>query len=90
MISLPPGRYCPSCNNSLTVVAMPDGSDPMLPKAGDMTVCVYCAEVLVYLEDCHTRPANLDDMLKAGDKAVREIGAMQEAIRQTAVFGQRR
>jgi hypothetical protein len=29
-------------------------------------------------------------MLKAGDKAVRQIGAMQEAIRQTAVFGQRR
>jgi hypothetical protein len=74
MIDLPPGRYCPSCNNSLTVVAMPDGSEPHLPKPGDMTVCVYCA----------------DDMLKAGDKAVRQIGAMQEAIRQTAVFGQRR
>jgi hypothetical protein len=90
MTDLPPGRFCPSCNNEHSAVSFPDGKDPLTPKPGDMTVCVYCAEVLVYLEDCHTRPANLDDMLKAGDKAVRQIGAMQEAIRQTAVFGQRR
>ena len=48
-VRLPP-CLCPVCESKLDAATATDGDD-VLPKSGDITVCFYCAAVLVFTDD---------------------------------------
>ncbi len=42
--------HCPTCGSHFDAVSAPDGSRlARLPQNGDLTVCWYCTDLLVYL-----------------------------------------
>lgn len=46
---LPPCK-CPTCDTILDAATSTDGYDTT-PKAGDVTVCIYCNDVLEFTDD---------------------------------------
>lgn len=55
---------CPSCRQILEGEAAPD-TTYREPKAGDMTACLYCAEILVFTDDRRLREATPAELLHA-------------------------
>jgi hypothetical protein len=45
-----PTRKCPVCETKLNAATAVDAAD-VLPETGDITVCFYCAAVLVFAPD---------------------------------------
>lgn len=45
-----PEACCPSCEHTLDAATSADGSDQR-PQAGDLSVCFYCASVLMFNDD---------------------------------------
>jgi len=45
-----PQTACPVCSTKLDAATDPDGTDA-LPKVGDITICLHCAEVMEFGAD---------------------------------------
>lgn len=53
-----PECSCPWCHQKLDAAMAADPSDPdATPSPGDATVCIYCAQVLVFADDLTLRAA---------------------------------
>jgi hypothetical protein len=75
-----PVCQCPTCESTLDAALASDGSD-LAVVPGDVTMCVYCTEILEFTEefmltkvDINTLPIELQDslvMIKIGIQAQR-------------------
>jgi hypothetical protein len=68
-------RTCPVCRAVVDGATAVDGSDAQ-PAAGDITVCVYCARVLVFTEDGLRQPT-MDEL--------EDLAGNEELVRAVAV-----
>lgn len=59
---------CPACGAELDGAWATDGSGER-PSPGDVTICIYCAEMLCYTAALGLRPAAPDDLYRLGNEA---------------------
>lgn len=57
-----PKGVCPQCGELLDGATSASRSDARAPKAGDFSVCWYCAEALRFTEDLSFRSVTQQDM----------------------------
>jgi hypothetical protein len=43
-----PASHCPYCDNLLDMASGTDKDDPRQPSPGDASVCLHCAQVLIF------------------------------------------
>lgn len=78
---------CPSCGGRLdaaTAAISPQDGESRGPSDGDITFCIYCAEVLIFNADLTTRKAEKKDLshLDVGD--IQQLISMQNVVRSLA------
>lgn len=72
-----PERRCPHCDARLDSAERPSGDDP---SPGDVSVCFYCARLLLFAEDMsieklpHGHPAHTDPEVRRVVSLVKEHG----------------
>lgn len=68
---------CPCCHHPIDRVGASDGNTDRRPKAGDLSLCFYCAEFSVFNDDMTLRTLT--------DQEVKEVGMNPEAVRAQSV-----
>lgn len=74
-----PSCKCPSCNGELSAATNAvtyDDSPSSTPTKGDITFCIYCAEVLVFNEDLTVREFRKEDLDKLSPDEILRIALM--------------
>jgi hypothetical protein len=71
--------YCPKCNTQLNGASDPIGE--AVPKPGDLSVCIYCAELLVFNTDMTLRSLAFKEMLELPDAVQANLQRFRAAIR---------
>lgn len=71
---------CPACGKKLDCASL-FGSPNIKPSPGDFSVCIGCAEVLVFTPTLDLRSADLNDLISE-PAARRHIEEVQSAIRE--------
>lgn len=76
-----PENICPSCYRQLDAAADPE--DSYVPKANDLTVCIYCQEILKFTdnmaivkiteEDLKKLPINIQLKLKHFQRTAKKV-----------------
>jgi hypothetical protein len=67
-ITLTPENFCPMCGENLS--AATGVKEDTTPKTGDISICIYCGEYLVFDEDLRSQSMSqeefdsLDDEMK--------------------------
>lgn len=77
-----PDSKCPCCGYEMDRATGIDDSTPK-PKHGDIAICIHCTEPLTFGPDLRLRQATVTDLLELGDDGLRQIEAVQQAIRKT-------
>lgn len=71
-------HQCPSCKtvlNGVSAASVEEPDDPILPKPGDVTICMCCLAVCVFMEDYRLRLANTEEAEYLPDWAREGIAA---------------
>lgn len=53
---------CPDCKNLLSAATNIGSDESIQPKPNDLTICVYCASILIYNKDFSLRRATDSDL----------------------------
>jgi hypothetical protein len=78
-----PSDVCPSCGMTLDSATYPvPGQEEHRPRPGDLSVCIHCAEVLMYGENMKVDMATVEHLVRAGREVRRQIGVVQGAVRE--------
>jgi hypothetical protein len=75
---------CPYCDHLLDVAKRVFGKDKIAPKQGDWTVCISCAQPLVFGEDARVRKpraGEIDAMAAVHPGLKQEIEVVVRAVR---------
>jgi len=77
---------CPVCKEELDGATQVDGSD--LPSAGDVSICIYCANIAVFCDDLTLRePTSEEAVIFENDPALADA---QKTIREVlALLGKK-
>lgn len=75
-----PQTICPACSMGLDAATNAGGD--RAPRAGDLTVCGYCAEALVFEEGLGVRIVTDADLADESPALVRNLRTVQEGIRK--------
>ena len=75
-----PIMVCPVCSYEADCATDIDGSDAR-PKAGDLTICIQCGEILEYLKDLTPSKVSVGAMLRLSSAQRAKIGVAQFLIR---------
>jgi hypothetical protein len=70
-----PETKCPSCGNGLDCATTVDDSDAV-PSPGDCTVCLNCAEVLIFTEVLGLRPSTIAERSAFGPELERTVAGI--------------
>lgn len=73
---------CPTCAAELDCSSPVGEPHPRPPRPGDLSMCAYCGEILVYDDHTRLRSAELNDLLKLPDDMRDTIYAAQELIHE--------
>lgn len=81
LFPLSPPIDCPQCgspNNSHS------GPRPgVRPTAGDVSVCFYCGQMCIYIDETHMRPATAaEERQLARDRGIRRIHKLRDENKQ--------
>ncbi len=77
-----PSRTCPNCGDALNCAQEADALPSRPPQPGDITICAYCAAVLIFT-DTALRLASVDDLADLPTE-------MQQLVARGRAFFQRR
>lgn len=75
-----PKGHCPTCAapfDAHTCMNHPASH----PSPGSITVCIYCANVLVFGDNLTLRELSFDDLAELPEQTVRQVSQVQMAIR---------
>lgn len=75
---------CPFCGYRFDAAGTSDGSEGA-PTAGDPTVCIECARVMIFNADLSTRrphPGELETLLLTDPEAAADIAETQSRVRR--------
>lgn len=82
---LPP-TLCPSCGSRLD--ACTHGCTKV-PHPGGITICIYCAAVLMFDGELKLKFPTLDDLMEASTETIVKVALAQQAVLDK-IHGQRR
>ena len=63
---------CPKCKSALDAATNVE-SPKLQPKAGDVTVCLYCSSILIYKTDFLLRKATKADLRKLNKETLHAL-----------------
>lgn len=74
-----PPTKCPECGHKIDAA-----TGPVVPKAGDVSICIYCSAINVFNADRTIRPATDEEMREfAGDPRIKAyLAAVAESRRR--------
>lgn len=78
---------CPSCGGRIdaaTAAVSPDDGSTPTPEPGDITFCIYCAEILLFKEDMTVRTATKADLEPLDIPTQMRLLLIQETVRSMA------
>ncbi len=78
-----PTSLCPACGQTLDCATSAEG-DAAAPKAGDVTFCGSCSEVLVFGEDLRQRRPTDEERAAFDPETLASIGRVQGALKAAA------
>ena len=64
-----PTSMCPICGYVMDAATVADGGPPVVPKDGDMSVCLKCGTILIFVDGIHLRLATPDEVVACPDAA---------------------
>lgn len=70
---------CPTCAADLSGATSTEGDNT--PSAGDLSVCAYCAALLVFRADLTLREIDLDELAALDDEELTKLGRAQAMVR---------
>ena len=70
-----PLTKCPTCGNAIECATALDDSDAV-PSPGDCTVCLECAEVLIFTEGLGLRRSTLAERSALGPELERTVAGI--------------
>lgn len=76
-----PTTPCPGCGHELTAATSPD-DESLQPKAGDLTVCVYCTAMLRFDKTMHLESLTQAEVEALEPEAWAMLRKIRAAIRQ--------
>jgi RNase P subunit RPR2 len=53
---------CPDCKNLLSAATSIESDESTQPRPNDLTICIYCASILIYNKDFSLRRATESDL----------------------------
>lgn len=80
-----PETRCPRCGATFDAASDEWNEHPRGPRAGDMTICVYCAAVLVFEEQLALRLFTDADLERLHPEQVIQMVIMQQRVIATTV-----
>lgn len=80
-LSLMPASQCPNCNALLDCATLPNQKHER-PQSGDFTICLHCAEILVFTETLQLRRAEFKDFMEAPPTVHAMLTVMRDTARQ--------
>ena len=80
-----PVQFCESCGYTLDAATGCQGDNP--PKSGDITVCLRCAELMVFNEDLTLRRANIDDLLELDEETSKDLDRIVQMTKSVRNIG---
>jgi hypothetical protein len=75
-----PSSACPACkyvNDRATSLE----DESLVPKAGDLSVCLNCGEIMIFNDDLTTRSVTLNDLAELPPEIHAHLDRMQRAVR---------
>jgi hypothetical protein len=76
-----PISYCPMCGHLLDSATVIGRRGKREPRSGDISLCIECAEVLVYAEGMVLERADLNDLMDLKPQQRQLLGQAQKLIR---------
>jgi hypothetical protein len=73
---------CPTCGNIMDRATCFHDSEAHPPKEGDISVCIKCADVMVFNKEGTMREATINDLLALDSSAQMHLELAQRAIRR--------
>jgi len=80
---------CPTCNYELPAETCIKDANAK-PKAGDLSVCLNCGEILVFDPDLKLRMPTISDVMSWDADLFKQVSAAQKLIRQTRPLTQKK
>lgn len=80
-----PVMKCPTCQHPMDAATRMLGQER--PRPGDLSVCLKCAEVLVFQPDMSMRLALLNDLIDLPKSEARALDKARALIRRTRPLG---
>ena len=81
----PAPSACPCCGRKLDGATKTHGERKRGPKAGDLSLCVYCGEMLIFADDSYLREPTDEELVAVMLSPVwPEVEAMIAFIKQRA------
>lgn len=73
--------YCPFCKKKLDAATDFD-ADCLTPKPGDLSVCIYCGNILKFCEDLSLQVAFKEDLQGLDKKALHSLMVICKAVEE--------
>jgi hypothetical protein len=80
---VPVPSACPTCHELLDSATVVSEKERVKPSAGDFSLCIRCAEILVFNPDLTLRAAELNDFNGVTPETHRLLDRAQRLIRET-------
>jgi hypothetical protein len=74
-----PSQLCPDCGKELNAITIIFGK-PVAPTPGDISICAYCASVLVFDADLKQRAARKEDLDQLDSETLNAIYKARRAV----------
>jgi len=75
-----PDCDCPKCGMHIDAATSVNGED-VKPKAGDLSICAYCTEFLIFNEDLTFRSLNEQDIAELSTFTLGQLNTAREYLR---------
>lgn len=75
-----PENICPSCYRKLDMANDPE--EKFVPKKGDLTVCIYCQEVLEFTDDLNIKKLSEETYNKLSNDVKLKLKLYQQTAKK--------
>lgn len=76
-----PVQHCPICNYKIDAATCAENGLRLRPSVGDISICIDCGELLIFLDDFSLRKAEPCDLWELDEHQQFLMRNLQQAIR---------